>query len=84
MFSFYQDTSMALPLGDEDRTMSSSLEDHKDSRVLQTSEETKARITDLNEKLIQQGEDVFFKELPVEVLLLTERIKVDNGWMDNQ
>ncbi|KAK8793631.1 hypothetical protein WA171_002764 [Blastocystis sp. BT1] len=66
---------MALPLGDEDRTMSSSLEDHKDSRVLQTSEETKARITDLNEKLIQQGEDVFFKELPVEVLLLTERIK---------
>ena len=64
--------------------MSSSLEDHKDSRVLQTSEETKARITDLNEKLIQQGEDVFFKELPVEVLLLTERIKVDNGWMDNQ
>lgn len=51
---------------------------------MQTSEELKVKVNNLNELFIQQGEDVFFKELPVEVLLLTERIKVDNGIGDDQ
>ena len=72
---------MVLPLGDGDNTVSSSHEEQKSPKVLQTPEETKTKITELNEKLIQQGEEVFFKELPLEVLMLTERIKVDYEYM---
>lgn len=75
---------MTLPLGDGDKILSTYLETSKDSRIMQTSEELKVKVNNLNELFIQQGEDVFFKELPVEVLLLTERIKVDNGIGDDQ
>ena len=42
----------------------------------QTPPVLKTQVMDLNESLIHEGENVFFRDLPNEVLLLTQRIKV--------
>ena len=42
----------------------------------QTPPVLKTQVMNLTERLIQEGENVFFRDLPNEVLLLTKRIKV--------
>ena len=42
----------------------------------QTPPVLKMQVMNLTESLIQEGENVFFRDLPNEVLLLTKRIKV--------
>ena len=45
-------------------------------KVMRTSNQLKQSIDSLNESLISDGEEVFFKELPHEILLLTQKIAV--------
>lgn len=45
-------------------------------RTSQTPPLLRSKVSRLNESLIQDGENVFFSDLPNEVILLTNRIKV--------
>ena len=44
--------------------------------MTQTPPVLKTQVMNLSERLIQEGENVFFRDLPNEVVLLTKRIKV--------
>ena len=55
----------------------------RETKLQETMKETtqtppvlKMQVMNLTESLIQEGENVFFRDLPNEVLLLTKRIKV--------
>ena len=48
----------------------------KRAKVTRTSNQLKQCIDSLNESLISDGEEVFFKELPHEVLQLSQKIAV--------